>query len=418
MSPTLRPHVRRPVLDLALTILTSYGIQILGLATGLLLARVLGPEGRGVLASAVVWASIAVVVAAVGIPESLVYHIAQDARSARAWLRGGLGITMLAGIFATPLSAWAGYAFSPQGAKLPALVYAGFIPLSLASACLTAVVLGLRQYPRYNALRVLIQAVTAILLLALAGAGRLSPLTAVSAYIVAEGIQVLVTVWVVRTVPRCVTPPPELRKRLTRYGLRVNLGVLSGVAADRGQIVVLVALVSTTDLGLYVAALAFAGLVLVVGQAVNSIALAELSSSGRAFDSQVVLRLWRRTLLASSAVAAVVALAAGPVVAILLGKAYDASVPLLRLLLIVAVVNSGNRVFNASARAAGAPGRASINEIAGGVVGLMAMLSTVAIHGIQGAPVGLACGAAVTLLLYLLTLRQLQDHAKGSPSDQ
>lgn len=416
MRPTLRQQVRRPVLDLALTILTSYGIQILGLATGLLLARVLGPEGRGVLASAVVWASIAVVVAAVGLPESLVYHIAQDAAAARAWLRGGLGVTLLTGIVATPLTAWAGYAFSPSEAKLPALIYAGFIPLSLASACLTAVVLGLRQYPRYNALRVLIQAVTAVLLLSLAGVGQLSPLTAVSAYIVAEAIQVLVTMWVVRTVPSCVVPPPALRMRLIRYGLRVNLGVLSGVAADRGQIIILVALVSSTDLGLYVAALAFAGLVLVVGQAVNSIALAELSSSGRAADPGLVFRLWRRTLLASGGVAVVVAFAAGPVVAILLGKAYEASVPLLRLLLIVAVVNSGNRVFNASARAAGSPGWASINEISGGVVGLLAMLGAVAIDGIQAAPVGLVCGAVVTLLLYLLTLRQMQHPHEGQPA--
>src|SRR5437868_7402069 len=84
----------RVIRDFAGTAGTNVSIAVLSSVAGILAARLLGPEGRGELAAAIVWAGMIGVFASTGLPQALTYFAAQEP--------GAIGR-----IFYTTLAIWA-----------------------------------------------------------------------------------------------------------------------------------------------------------------------------------------------------------------------------------------------------------------------------------------------------------------------
>src|SRR5437762_3877248 len=80
--------------DLAGTAGANISIAVLSSVAGILAARLLGPEGRGELAAAIVWAGIIGVLASMGLPQALTYFTAQQPAA-------------IGQIFVTTLAIWA-----------------------------------------------------------------------------------------------------------------------------------------------------------------------------------------------------------------------------------------------------------------------------------------------------------------------
>ncbi|MCH7540941.1 MAG: hypothetical protein IH999_11195, partial [Proteobacteria bacterium] len=62
--------------DLFVSFIAAGAIQLSNLASGILAARLLGPEGRGELAVIILWPSLIAALGALGITESVIYHTA------------------------------------------------------------------------------------------------------------------------------------------------------------------------------------------------------------------------------------------------------------------------------------------------------------------------------------------------------
>jgi Na+-driven multidrug efflux pump len=82
----------------ALTAGTNVAIAALGLTSGVLAARLLGPQGRGELSAIQTWPGFVGMLAAMGMPETVVYYSAKDPRRAGIVLASAI-------IFAVGLSA-------------------------------------------------------------------------------------------------------------------------------------------------------------------------------------------------------------------------------------------------------------------------------------------------------------------------
>src|SRR5712691_7326914 len=89
---------------------TSLAMQALGLISGTLLARLLGPTGRGELAAVLLWPGILTVVGSVGLTDAMVYVTAREPGRQRAVFATGALIAlvqsaalMIAGHFLLPL---------------------------------------------------------------------------------------------------------------------------------------------------------------------------------------------------------------------------------------------------------------------------------------------------------------------------
>ena len=70
--------------DAALAIATGFAIQAVLVVTGPLLARMLGPDGRGYLAALILWPLVITQLGNLGIPSALTYSIARDSSTSRA----------------------------------------------------------------------------------------------------------------------------------------------------------------------------------------------------------------------------------------------------------------------------------------------------------------------------------------------
>ena len=64
--------------DAALAVATGFAIQAVLVVTGPLLARMLGPDGRGYLAALILWPIVITQLGNLGIPSALTYSIARD----------------------------------------------------------------------------------------------------------------------------------------------------------------------------------------------------------------------------------------------------------------------------------------------------------------------------------------------------
>ena len=75
--------------DATLAIATGFAIQAVLVVTGVLLARMLGPDGRGYLAALILWPLVITQLGNLGIPSALTYSIARDPSASRAIARLG-----------------------------------------------------------------------------------------------------------------------------------------------------------------------------------------------------------------------------------------------------------------------------------------------------------------------------------------
>ena len=64
--------------DAALAVATGFAVQSVLVVTGPLLARMLGPSGRGYLAALILWPLVITQLGNLGIPSALTYSVARD----------------------------------------------------------------------------------------------------------------------------------------------------------------------------------------------------------------------------------------------------------------------------------------------------------------------------------------------------
>src|SRR5690242_11815177 len=92
--------------DAILTIGTRFGLAGLTLATDVILARALGPDGKGRFALVLLYSQLAATVVALGTDQSLAVVAARSVADARRGLTNGLIWTAVIGGLAALLSAW------------------------------------------------------------------------------------------------------------------------------------------------------------------------------------------------------------------------------------------------------------------------------------------------------------------------
>src|SRR5260370_5611569 len=86
------------------TVAANLTIAALGMGTGIIAARILGPKGRGELAAIQTWPSFIGALAMIGMPEAIIYHSARDSGAAGEYLGSGILLAMIASLPFIPLA--------------------------------------------------------------------------------------------------------------------------------------------------------------------------------------------------------------------------------------------------------------------------------------------------------------------------
>ena len=373
------------------TALVNVALLGCGAVTGILTARLLGPEGRGVVALALAVSGLAGVIAGFGLIQAFAYTVAADRSTLREALSLSLAVGLLPGAVVVavgyPLSALLVHNQSAVSAVRIALIA---VPIGVIGGNLTGVLQGLRRARPFNFLRMAVPLAYFILLsIAALSARRLSAVNVVFLYLVACSFATFAGVFILRgSFDLRRKPSRSFTLSTLRYGIVVNAGSLAWAANKQFALFVLPAVTTLAATGIYSVAISYA---LPVGIAATAIAIHTLPDIAAQTDLYARASLARRrlrTTLFTTAPLAIAAMVAAPaLIPIAFGHAFSSAVIPAEVLVVGQAFLGANHVLSEISRGVGKPGLPAVIEGFGAVGTVIVLPLVVPDFGLVGAAV-------------------------------
>lgn len=383
---------------------TTGAIQVLGLLNAVLLARLLGPEGRGELALVLLYPVLALGLVGLALNDAVVYRAARGvppgnlAPSALLLaLLAGVGVAA-AGVAATP---WllAGHA---DAVRQSGALYFLMVPAGLAALHVGAVFQGRLEYGVWNAVRGTTTLVTVAGVAGLALAGLAEVETVTLAYLGGFCASAALALALARRQGWLPAPPDRAELgQLLRFALPLQAGVVVQLVNERLDQLLIAHLLTPTDLGLYVAAMAIAVIPSIPAATLANVAYPRIAGVADAADRGPVVERYLRLAVALAGLMALALLAVGmPLVTALYGPAFVAAVEILEWYAAGAVALAARAVLAQAVKASGRPGLATAAELAGLAVNVALLVLLLPRVGVVGAAMAYA-GMQATALAVL-----------------
>lgn len=394
--------------------------QVVLVASGIVVARVLGPENRGVLGLVFVLSAIATQVGSLGVPLSVTYLIAAEDMSPRSLLRGLRGFRNLQ--LVVILAVQAGLILVVLGPRSPSgFLWVGFLSLAATASGLSqmyglAVLQGLRRFGAFNSLRILNGALYAVGVVGL-WVMNLATLTSITLVIIAASVIAAGATWLVvlRGAPAADGSNEVATRRIVSFGLRSLFGSSPPVETFRlDQLLVGLAL-SPVALGYYIVALAFTNLTRFIGQSIGMVTYPKVAAAD---DRSSQLRIIRQDFALGAAVCGSLTLALIVVVPWLLpfffGSDFEPAGSASQILLVATFFASIRRILVDGTRGSGWPMWGTTAEL----LTLLALPAVVVVTRYTDSLASVALVLAGANLLGLLAIAPallgIKHHREGS----
>ena len=216
------------------------------------------------------------------------------------------------------------------------------------------------------------------------------------------------SVWRTRHIRQRGPGPEEIDvAEVRRFGLRGLVGAVSPTETFRIDQLVVGFVLSSRNLGLYVAALAFTNFPRFLAQGIALVAYPRIAAANDRAEQRRLL--WRFTALgtfAGAAVAGPLILFAGAIITATFGPEFAAATTTAQILLLGAIPLCARRVMSVALAGADAPGAGSRAELISWIALVPLMAAGAPLLGIEGVAIGLSASYVVSLLaLYLMASR-------------
>lgn len=406
---------------LATTLAGGLGVQLTLLATGVLLARALGPENRGYMALLTLVSAIAWQLGGLGIPLGLTFATARVPGAARrivASLRNAIrvqaGLAVLGAAAALALLTAGKPGYVQFGAAMTVLAIAP----AVYQRCGLGVLQGLRRFRSFNLWRIAPNALFAAVAAGLLVTGTTSFVAYAAAWAVSRSAFAVVTQRAARQAASEAETgeggAPEPRSIL-KFGRRALFGGSPPIENFRIDQSVVALFLAPSALGFYVTALAFTNLPRFIAQsfALVSTPIVARQASHRKAKRSMWIFFWA-SMPFYLAVSIPLWIAAPELARFFFGPDFAAAGDISRILLVATVLFCARRVLADSSRGAGFPGIGSVAELTAliSVVPLLAVC--VPTWGVDG--VGYALVASSTIALAVLVGGLLRADRKAVPA--
>jgi O-antigen/teichoic acid export membrane protein len=380
-----------------------------GLFVGMLLVtRALGPSGRGTVAFLTVTALITAWIARLGVTEATVVFAARRPRDRPVLLSNSLSFSTVAGIAAAALVCgllWLVPSLRPEHVGATELAILAF---SILAACLADAgyrfMLGCSRFRAHA----LVTAVTSWVypLLAVVIWASFGMTIALGAFIWAATQALRAILLIFLAVSREGLGRPSLRvlRESISFGVRAWIGTLADSLGFRIDQILLVIIASETALGFYVVAVNLSEILLYFPGAVSTALLPLAARSEAAPRLAQTLKAFRSAGYVTLATLLVSAALGPPLIPIVFGASFSASVTPFLLLLPGLIGFTALIVFSNALVASSLPSLSSLAAVACFLVGLALDLALIPFFGASGAAAAASgaylAGGLTALLLY------------------
>lgn len=392
-------------------------IQASNIASGVLLARFLQPEGRGELAAVMLWPTVIAIIGVCGLHEAVAYHMARRRHGAHRILREslllGAGLCLLllpvGGLVVELLFAGRG-----AGIHSAALLYLAFIPLNFVGLFLVAAFQGGLLFSIWNLLRASLGPFYLLFILALHFAGFGGVFGFALASLLANAAMILLAAALYLR-KRTTWPPPQstpasggiLRRDLLSYGISVHFGTAVAFVAERLDQMIISIILPAADLGLFVIATTLSRLPLVFASTMATVSFPKIASMADEASRAAVFGRYARitsmvVLPASLALAAVMPW----LLPLFFGRSFAAAVPIAWVQIAAAVPLSLKVMMSGGFKACDKGWIAGQAEIATLVLSAAALAALVPLYGLMGAAIAGVIAQTGALVFMAVKARQ------------
>ena len=252
----LEPAQKRPLTtDVAMTFGNKLGVLLFNIGGTIVVARTLGPSGRGAIAVAFSVTLLLIQFGSLGLQSANPYFIARDQKTLprvianSVWMAFAIGVVLIAigiGVKALFPAVLRGLDWAEV------LVVLAGIPAALLSTLLQSVLLAEGRMVAYNGVEITVAALTFIGLtlgLVVFDLGVLYAITVLVSLNVAASLTYFALVR--HHSPPLRTPAPRLAKQMLRYGFRIYLATLLAYAVGRVNLLLVNAYLGSSAAGQY-----------------------------------------------------------------------------------------------------------------------------------------------------------------------
>ncbi len=390
---------RRLVRDVAVSYVFTATTLVVNLLTGIIVARLLGTDGRGELAAILAITQVATWIFAMGCNQAASFHLARHPDDGHLLIGGWLLLLAplaVLGVIATVAVLPVALSAQRDAVVVMAQLFATTILAGLVLELLNGVILGDHRFILWNWLRLAQPAGVACLYVVL---WRLDALTLSSALVVNAAMTVLLSIsaglWALRRYGR-----PRLDGQLARstfwFGFRVHGSNVAGTVNGRLDLAIIPAFLGASSVGLYSVAANVAAIVGTLAGTVVALVLPAAARRAERGPSTVVASMYVAFGVGVLG-ALIIGLLADVTLRLLYGDAFVAATEPLRVLLVGYVLLMPGLVLSQGLSAANRPITGSVPHLAGSIVTVAGLVLFLEDGGIMAA-------AWVTTVAYAVVL--------------
>ena len=402
------------------TITTNAFLAIIGIVSGLIIARLLGPEGRGELTAIQAWPVFLSLLSVIGLHDAIAYYSARFPDAASNWLSVGIAIALGVSLILVVL----GYYIMPMllQSQSPEIIqsarfYLWYLPLNVVTGLPAFALRGRNDLISWNLYRSLPPIIWTGVVFVSFALHFSSPVLIARYYLITFALIMLlaVPVFIWLRLPRVFNPSITMVSPMVRYGLPSVLSSMPSMLNLRLDQLILAAMVNPQVLGLYVVGVSWGG---AGGFIVNGLTAAILPRVAGTSDSEtqkyLLAQATRIGFMLSLLVALLTVLAAPIAIPLLFGREFVDAIPAGIILAFAAGVLSFNQLLSTGVMGLGQPKFVLIAESAGLIAtALFLWLLLVRYQLIGAAWASLLSYSVTCLVLLTVTVNKTQLNIKN-----
>jgi antigen flippase len=385
---------------------------------GVIVARALGPSGRGEYAAITAWLTISCIVAQIGLPAALCFYVAKDPQRAPDYLATSRAMMVITGTIILMV----GFLVAPILARgNPDVSYGYRIAFGISTITCVEIAytysLQARHLLGWNIVRA-IQPIPSLLVLCVLWFLRLLTLhTALFVLGATLMLQLGLGYWYCR---RNALAPGHARismiRPLAAYGVAQIAALTPATLNAQLDQLVLSQTVASADLGRYAIAASLTSLPIPLVAAIGNVAFPRLAAQRAVTDT--TRRMQYIAILVSAGIATALlvplALVAYWLIPFLFGAGYREAVPLLWILTPGGVFLACGQVVGDLLRGRNHPAVVAWAQGLAAVFTVVLLVALLPIMGVYGAAIASTSAYGIALLAMVRSLRRLPRHARGT----
>jgi len=400
--------------EVAVTVATNLFLNVLGLLTSIITARMLGPVGRGELAVVQLWGMFVGSLSLLGLSDAVIYFCSREQDRASQYWIAAASAALVCGLPVVLLGTWAAsWLISGQGeavaSTLP-LFAIGYFLLSALSIVPLNALRGVGHFSAWNILRMLPQFAW-VVAVCVAGIGqRMTIPFLVTGFLLNYALFAVVILWnVVRRLPPRWSLGTRLWPQFLKFGIPSLSSTIPSNLLQDGRIsqLFIAMMLEPQALGFLAVGTAFGNLMRILPGAISFVLFPRTAATHGHQQVRQLLQGTRVTVLVTILCTIGVASLCPVVIPLLFGHEFSSAIGLVVLMVVAGGGEGVKIVLGSGLRGLGRPSAVMWGELVALALALLCLLVCVRPWGMYGAAFALVAGNGVSALFLARSIQNI-----------